>query len=32
MKDKTKRLGAQGRGDEVLSHPFFKDIDLDQLV
>ena len=31
-KDKTKRLGAQGRGEEVLSHPFFQDIDLNMLV
>lgn len=32
MKDKTKRLGAAGRGEEVLSHPFFQDIDLNQLA
>ena len=31
-KDKSKRLGAQGRGDEVLAHPFFENIDLNQLV
>ena len=32
MKDKSKRLGAQGRGDEVLAHPFFQDLDLNMLV
>ena len=31
-RDKTKRLGAQGRGSEVLAHPFFKSIDLDGLI
>lgn len=30
-KDKSKRLGARG-GDEVFSHPFFKNIDLDALL
>jgi len=32
IKDKTKRLGAQGRGEEVLAHPFFKDINLEKLL
>ena len=31
-KDKSKRLGAQGRGNEVLAHPFFKGIDLNGLI
>lgn len=32
IKDKTKRLGALGRGEEVLAHPFFKDINLEKLL
>ena len=31
-KDKSKRLGAQGRGDEVLAHPFFKGMDMNGLI
>lgn len=30
-KDKTKRLGYQGDGEEVLSHPFFADLDIQRL-
>lgn len=28
-KDRTKRLGANGDVNEILSHPFFSDIDVD---
>ena len=28
MKDKTKRLGFEKGVDEILAHPFFKDIDI----
>ena len=31
IKDKDKRLGSKGDMDEVLSHPWFKDIDFDAL-
>ena len=30
IKDKSKRLGAKG-GNEVLSHPFFAELDLEKL-
>ena len=30
QKDKTRRLGANG-GNEVLSHPFFSELDLEKL-
>lgn len=31
-KDRKKRLGQQGDSEEILSHPFFKGIDLDSLL
>ena len=31
-KDKTKRLGAKGDVDEILSHPFFADLDINKLL
>ena len=30
-KDKTKRFGANGDADEILSHPFFTGLDIDKL-
>lgn len=30
-KDKSKRLGYKGDGDEVLAHPFFADLDLKKM-
>ena len=30
-KDKAKRLGYKGDGDEILAHPFFADMDLQKL-
>jgi hypothetical protein len=31
-KDRTKRLGANGDVQEILSHPFFSDIDANKLL
>ena len=31
-KDKTQRLGAKGDVDEILSHPFFSDLDITKLL
>ena len=31
-KDKTQRLGAKGDIDEILSHPFFSDLDITKLL
>ena len=31
IKDKSKRLGYHGDGKEVLQHPFFRDLDLENL-
>ena len=31
-KDKKKRLGYEKDKEDVLSHPFFKDIDIDKLL
>jgi serum/glucocorticoid-regulated kinase 2 len=31
VKDKTKRLGYDKDGEDVLSHPFFADIDIEKL-
>jgi serine/threonine protein kinase len=31
-KDKTKRLGAKGDIDEIISHPFFKGLDIEKLL
>ena len=31
-KDKTKRLGYENDGDEILEHPFFADIDFEKLM
>jgi len=31
-KDRKKRLGQKGDSEEVLGHPFFKDLDLDKLI
>ena len=31
-KDRYQRLGANGDMDEVLMHPFFADLDMNQLL
>jgi hypothetical protein len=31
-KDKTKRLGGNGDVEEILSHPFFADLDIKKLL
>ena len=31
MRDKSERIGAQGDASEILSHPFFSDLDLPAL-
>ena len=31
-KEKTKRLGYEGDGQEILAHPFFKDLNLEKLL
>jgi hypothetical protein len=31
IKDKTKRLGYLGDGQEVLAHPFFQEYDMDTI-
>ena len=31
-KDKTKRLGYEGDGSDILAHPFFADLDFDRLL
>lgn len=31
-KDRRQRLGAEGDLDEILMHPFFADLDMNQLL